>query len=122
MDAIVLQCGVDGLSRDPTAAFNLTDQAFVRIAKNLKSMGLPLLVLGGGGYDEINAAKCWTAVTAALCEIEIPEDVPEHDYFTEYGPSFDMGVEEGKLKNLNDENYIESLVKTISENLSKLLS
>ncbi|CAD5113386.1 DgyrCDS2559 [Dimorphilus gyrociliatus] len=120
-DAIVLQCGVDGLSRDPTAAFNLTDGAFVHVAKKLNDLDVPIIMLGGGGYDEINAAKCWTAVTAAVCDTELPEDIPEHEYFTEYGPSFDMGVEEGKLKNLNDENYINSVLEKISANLSKVV-
>ena len=35
--------------------------------------GVPLVVLGGGGYTVQNVSRCWTAETAAL----VGEDLPD---------------------------------------------
>lgn len=46
---IVLQCGVDGLARDPTHAFNLTAAAYAGVARIVTDGAAPVLLLGGGG-------------------------------------------------------------------------
>ncbi len=47
-DAIVCQCGADGLSEDPMASFNLTLGAMNDCVGLLLHWNLPLLLLGGG--------------------------------------------------------------------------
>jgi hypothetical protein len=39
----------------------------------VKNFGLPLLLLGGGGYKPPNAARTWTRVTAKILDKEISE-------------------------------------------------
>eukprot|EP00494_Astrolonche_serrata_P030665 UN30933 len=64
--AIVLQCGADSLSGDRLGCFNLTLKGHGACVSFVKSFGLPLLVLGGGGYTIRNVARCWAHETA-LC-------------------------------------------------------
>ena len=56
-----------------------------------------LLILGGGGYNPANTARTYLLCTAAACEgarpgmlNELPTDVPQHTYFSRYGPSFEL--------------------------------
>lgn len=48
--AIVLQCGSDSLSGDKLGSFNLSMKGHAECVRFVKSFGLPLLLLGGGGY------------------------------------------------------------------------
>jgi histone deacetylase 1/2 len=49
-NAIVLQCGSDSLAGDRIGPFNLSMKGHAECVKFVKSFGLPLLLLGGGGY------------------------------------------------------------------------
>ncbi|KAH9360736.1 hypothetical protein HPB48_020215 [Haemaphysalis longicornis] len=116
-DAIVCQCGADGLSGDPLGAWNLTPVAFVQCVRLVKSWGLPLLLLGGGGYSSANAARCWTAVTAALLGQELDEDIPEHHFLMMYGPGYELTLESGCRPDLNDASYVDALLDGVMKQL-----
>ena len=47
-DAIVCQCGVDGLAGDPMNSFNLTQYGLGACVHYISLLGKPLLLLGGG--------------------------------------------------------------------------
>ena len=57
-----------------------------------------LIVLSGGGYTPENTARTFALCTAAACDDvrpgmlwhEMPRDIPWHEFFERYGPSFDM--------------------------------
>lgn len=78
-EAIVFQCGADGLASDPLGTFNLTLESYLKSVRLVSSLRLPLLVLGGGGYAAANAARCFAGVTAALLQRRLPQEIPEHD-------------------------------------------
>jgi len=42
----------------------------------IKEYGLPMLVLGGGGYTKRNVARCWTYETAVLLDEQISNEIP----------------------------------------------
>lgn len=46
----------------------------------VRSLGLPMLVVGGGGYTLRNVARCWTYETAILVgkKDEIPDEIPNN--------------------------------------------
>ena len=44
--------------------------------KLIKDLGIPLMVLGGGGYTMRNVARCWTYETATLLDDEISNELP----------------------------------------------
>lgn len=120
MDAVVVQCGADGLSGDPLGGFNLTEKAYGYCLKQIIKLKKPTLVLGGGGYNNANSARCWTYLTSVLIGVELSPDIPEHEYFSLYGPSFELGITPGNRKDLNDKEYLEKMLADISENLKAL--
>ncbi|GFH11699.1 histone deacetylase [Haematococcus lacustris] len=64
--AIVLQSGADSLAQDKLGVFNLSIKGHAACHKYMASFGVPLLVLGGGGYKIKNVARCWTYETGVL--------------------------------------------------------
>ena len=42
----------------------------------IKDLGIPLLVLGGGGYTVRNVARCWTYETSVLLDMDIGNEIP----------------------------------------------
>lgn len=65
-EAVVLQSGADSLSGDRLGRFNLTTKGHAACHEFMAKFGLPLLVLGGGGYKIKNVARCWAYETAVL--------------------------------------------------------
>ena len=83
--------GVDGLAHDPLAgSWALTPAAYAACAAQAAAWGRPLLLLGGGGYDSPSAACTWAGVLAGLLGRQLPDDIPEHDFFERYGPGFTL--------------------------------
>jgi len=72
-EAIVLQCGADGVEEDPQAHLNLSNQAHWAIVRGLMGIAQRLLVLGGGGYNPWSVGRLWTGVWGALNRFEVPD-------------------------------------------------
>ena len=72
-DAIVLQCGADGVLEDPQAHLALSNQAHWSFVRNLKGMAHRFLVLGGGGYNPWSVGRLWTGVWGALNDFDVPD-------------------------------------------------
>ncbi|KAF8821358.1 histone deacetylase HDAC2 [Cardiosporidium cionae] len=64
--AIILQSGADSLSGDRLGCFNLSLKGHGYAIRFLKTYGIPMLVLGGGGYTLRNVPKCWANETSAF--------------------------------------------------------
>lgn len=69
--AVVLQCGADSLSGDRLGCFNLSLRGHADCVSYVKSFGVPVLILGGGGYTLRNVPRCWTYETAVLLDTSI---------------------------------------------------
>ena len=41
---------------------------------------VPTLVVGGGGYNIRNVARCWAYETSVLLDQEISDDIPMNDF------------------------------------------
>jgi acetoin utilization deacetylase AcuC-like enzyme len=83
-----LQSGADSLSGDLIGDFNLTLQGYGECLKVVKGFNLPLILLGGGGYNIGNVARCWTYQTAVCLneEEDLPERIsPDMGFNKEYG-------------------------------------
>ena len=74
-DVIVLELGMDGLTGDPLVHLHLTNNVFADIIRKLKSLHLPLLVTGGGGYHPENTARGWALAWSVLTRAEPQEDL-----------------------------------------------
>ncbi|KAA6421042.1 MAG: histone deacetylase 1 [Trebouxia sp. A1-2] len=64
--AVVFQSGADSLAGDKLGAFNLSMRGHADCLHFIKSFGLPMLVLGGGGYRISNVSRCWAYETGVI--------------------------------------------------------
>ncbi|GAA5820687.1 hypothetical protein JCM11251_003112 [Rhodosporidiobolus azoricus] len=96
-DAVVLQCGVDGLAGDPCKEWNISLSALGSCVSLALSWDLPTLLLGGGGYNHPNAARAWAYLTSIalerplLLDSLIPSSLPPEE-FALFAPSFSLDV------------------------------
>ena len=44
--------------------------------KYMKEFGIPMMVLGGGGYTVRNVARCWTHETSIIVGEDINDELP----------------------------------------------
>lgn len=115
-EAIVVQCGLDGLAGDPMKQWNLDLKSILlsvdHVLKYARDhLGVKVLLLGGGGYDSPNAARGWTAITAlALGRLDIDtggiEETSEADTEIEARGVFDQ--ETAVIEQQSDRNEDES--------------
>lgn len=75
-EAIVLQCGADGVTEDPLSRLALSNNAHRAVLAAVRSLCPRLLVLGGGGYNPWTVARTWTAIWADIAGIAIPDQLP----------------------------------------------
>ncbi|NIA67143.1 acetoin utilization protein AcuC [Pelagibius litoralis] len=75
--ALVLQCGADGLEEDPLSKLSLSNRALWRVVAQVRDLAPRLLVLGGGGYNPWSVGRAWAGVWATLNGFEIPGRLPD---------------------------------------------
>ena len=82
-EAICLQLGADAHYLDPLAHLNLTAQGWLDIVRDVKSLGKPIVALGGGGYNGTTVPRMWTLAFSLLFGVpladETPSDFAHHD-------------------------------------------
>ena len=99
--AVVLQCGADSLTGDRLGCFNLTLKGHAECVTFVQSFGVPVLVLGGGGYTIRNVARCWAYETSVLLNKEIANEIPFNDYYEYYAPDFELHLKPENMDNVN---------------------
>lgn len=119
-EVIVCQCGADMLNGDPLGGFNLTESCLSNCMRKIVESNVPILVLGGGGYNLPNTAKCWTTLIADLVEVKIDDNIPEHEFLEQYGPDFSICISPSNRKDENDDMYITKILNKICENIRAL--
>jgi histone deacetylase 1/2 len=85
--ALILVAGAGLLAGDRLGCMNLTLDGYGHCVQTVAALGRPLLVLGGGGYNQVNAARAWCHATATLCGVSLPDELPPHDFYEYYTPS-----------------------------------
>jgi len=122
--AIVLQCGADSLGCDRLGCFNLSFDGHGECVRFVKSLGIPMLVLGGGGYTLRNVARCWAHETAILIDKadEISNDIPDNtEYLEFFAPEFTLKPElPRRSENLNTKEYLNVIKHEIMDNLKMI--
>ncbi|KAJ8922638.1 hypothetical protein NQ315_007670 [Exocentrus adspersus] len=111
---IVVQCGADGLSGDPVGECNLTLKTIGECTERVLKSDLPILFVGGGGYNFANTARLWVYLTSLIGGVSLHEDIPDNsEYFTEYGPTYELYIDASLQKDQNTDAYIASVTSTI---------
>jgi len=72
-DAIVVEAGLDAVAGDPLAHLRVSIDCLDRCIRDLRGLGLPILVVGGGGYNGPRTVRGWTLIWGTLSGIE-PQD------------------------------------------------
>lgn len=106
-EAIVFQSGADSLSGDRLGFFNLSIKGHAECLKFMQSFGVPIMLLGGGGYTVRNVARCWTYETACLLGRELEDKLPENDYYEYFGPDFRLHYTPSNMENQNSHQFTE---------------
>ena len=122
-DAVVIQCGADSIAYDKLGTHNCTIKGHAQCIKIVKSWGLPLLVLGGGGYTIKNVARCWAYETGVCLDQDstLDDNIPQNDYYEYYGPDYKLHFAERQdEKNLNTPEYLEFVQTKCLINLKQL--
>ncbi|EIW82040.1 histone deacetylase RPD3 [Coniophora puteana RWD-64-598 SS2] len=101
--AVVLQLGADSLAGDKLGCFNLTMHGHANCVTFLRNAGLPLVLLGGGGYTTKNVARAWTYETgvALNMEQELDDNLPWCSHFEWYGPRYKLEVQANNMDDIN---------------------
>ena len=76
-DVIVAQLGCDTFDSDPLTHLRLTTNGFMKMVEGILGFGLPVVALGGGGYDVTNVARAWSLAFAAMAGMELPDKLPD---------------------------------------------
>lgn len=121
--AICLQCGADSLQCDRLGRFNLSIRGHGEAVAFTKSFGIPLLVLGGGGYTVKNVARCWAYETGeAILGTSMDNTLPLNDYFQFFTPDFLLvpPPPEVPIESQNLRGYREGIVEEVVENLRQM--
>uniref|UniRef100_A0A7S4D7C9 Histone deacetylase n=1 Tax=Heterosigma akashiwo TaxID=2829 RepID=A0A7S4D7C9_HETAK len=113
--AIVMECGADGLAGDRIGCWNLSISGHAECVRYMAAFGVPMLVLGGGGYTLRNVPRCWTNETAVLLETEIAETLPYNDYFEYFGPDYALKIPTSNMENLNTAEALDAIQVKVGE-------
>ncbi|KAL8590469.1 hypothetical protein ACOMHN_011682 [Nucella lapillus] len=117
--AVVLQCGADSLAHDPLGEFNLTLRGHGKCVEFMMKWNVPLLLLGGGGYNKKNVARCWVYETAIAVGVDLPNTLPTNeniygsDFRLHFGPS-------PRCTNHNSAEYLEGIKCKLLQNLREI--
>jgi acetoin utilization protein AcuC len=83
-DVLFTQLGIDTHVRDPITHLQLTSRAFTGAVEEFAKLGLPWIATGGGGYDVMAVARCWTLAYGVMAGREWTQDIPK-EYTARYG-------------------------------------
>jgi hypothetical protein len=116
--AVVMQCGADSLGCDRLGCFCLSIKGHGQCVSHMKNFGVPLVVLGGGGYTVRNVARCWAYETALLVNADLPNRIPPHGYTDFYGPDYTLFPKiENQLRNENSADDLARIRTAVFEQL-----
>ena len=105
---MVYCAGAGVLSGDRLGCLNVTLEGYGRCLQAVLDIGRPLLVLGGCGFNQINTARAWCHATAMICETEIAEELPPHDFVEYYLPESTLKVASIEMTNKNSAESVQA--------------
>jgi acetoin utilization protein AcuC len=76
-EALVVCCGADCLAGDPLSTMLLSNVALWRAVEQLLALELPIVVVGGGGYNPWTVTRYWTGLWGRISGQEVPDTLPQ---------------------------------------------
>ncbi|KAF2439964.1 hypothetical protein P171DRAFT_396020 [Karstenula rhodostoma CBS 690.94] len=118
-EAIVLQCGGDSLSGDRLGCFNLSMDGHANCVRYVKSFGIPVIVLGGGGYTMRNVARTWAYETGQLVNQHMEKQLPFNDYYEYFAPDYELAVRPSNMENANSADYLHKIKSSVIDSIRR---
>lgn len=75
-EAILLQMGTDAHYLDPLAHVGLTAQGWLEAVKDVNALGVPIVAVGGGGYNQTTVPRMWALAFSELFGVPLPDTTP----------------------------------------------
>ncbi|KAG9461089.1 hypothetical protein GDO78_018173, partial [Eleutherodactylus coqui] len=66
-----------------------------------------------GGYHLPNTARCWTYLTAVILGRTLSSEIPDHEFFTEYGPDYVLEITPSCRTDRNDPQRVQEILAAI---------
>jgi histone deacetylase 1/2 len=118
---VVMQLGADSLAYDKLGQFNLSIKGHGACLNYMIGFGVPLIMLGGGGYTIENVARCWAYETGVALGVELEGSIPKNDpFYMKYGFDQKLHFPVKKMENLNRPDDLNKIRETIHEYLKKI--
>lgn len=76
-DSLVLCCGADCLAGDPLSSMLLSNTALWDAVGELLALGLPTVILGGGGYNPWTVTRYWAGLWGRISGKRMPAVLPD---------------------------------------------
>uniref|UniRef100_A0A8C3VV39 Histone deacetylase 8 n=1 Tax=Catagonus wagneri TaxID=51154 RepID=A0A8C3VV39_9CETA len=119
--AVVLQLGADTIAGDPMCSFNMTPVGIGKCLKYILQWQLATLILGGGGYNLANTARCWTYLTGVILGKTLSSEIPDHEFFTAYGPDYVLEITPSCRPDRNEPHRVQQILSYIKGNLKHVV-
>lgn len=75
-DVLVTQMGADPLRTDPLTRLECTTAFMEYAGRGFLATQIPWVAIGGGGYDRLNVARCWTLLWATMIGVPVDDEIP----------------------------------------------
>ncbi len=75
--AIVLQMGTDAHVMDPLGHIRCLQQDWLAAVQSVKDLGLPIVAVGGGGYNITTVPRMWVSACLTLGDVPFDDEVPD---------------------------------------------
>jgi histone deacetylase 1/2 len=118
--AIVLQGGTDSMSGDRLGCFNLSVKGHSIGTRFVKTLGVPFIMLGGGGYTLRNVPRAWTYESGLALGIDLDDEMPQHAYLEYFHPEKKLHMPVSNMENVNTPEYLNSILEQIDNHLKNI--
>ena len=89
-EALVICCGADCLAGDPLSTMMLSNVALWQAVDRLLEVGLPTVIVGGGGYNPWTVTRYWAGLWGRISGQQIPDELPQQAVELLHGMECDL--------------------------------
>ncbi|KAG0418911.1 Histone deacetylase 3, partial [Dictyocoela roeselum] len=120
-NAIVFQCGADSICGDSLGCFNLSVAGHAKCVEFINRFDIPILFLGGGGYNISLVPRAWCLETAIICGETVDMNIPDNPYYGYFAPDPVLNPELNfKFENQNSKEYLDGVIDYVLDVLKRI--